>query len=162
MLEAIKARIAGVNAQTTGDVLRFAERAVRISDLVRFGISLVALVVGGLLVANTVMMSVYERIREFGLMRALGAKQGFIFGLVLLEALLLGVVGGLLGLVLGQAASGLVNWFTGREVGLALSAITFRLASFALLVAVVLGLLAGFLPARTASRLKVVEALGRL
>jgi putative ABC transport system permease protein len=55
-----------------------------------------------------------------------------------------------------------VNWFTGREVGLALSAVTFRLASFALLVAVVLGLLAGFLPARTASRLKVVEALGRL
>ena len=160
--EAIKARIAGVSAQTTGDVLRFAERAVRISDLVRFGISLVALIVGGLLVANTVMMSVYERIREFGLMRALGAKQGFIFGLVLLEALLLGVVGGLLGLVLGQAASGLVNWYTGREVGLALSAVTFRLGSFALLVAVVLGLLAGFLPARTASRLKVVEALGRL
>ena len=160
--KAIQARMAGVSAQTTSDVMRFAERAVRISDLVRFGISLVALVVGGLLVANTVMMSVYERIREFGLMRALGAKQGFIFGLVLLEALLLGVVGGLLGLILGQAASGLVNWFTGREVGLALSAVTFRLASFALLVAVVLGLLAGFLPARTASRLKVVEALGRL
>ena len=160
--EAIKARVAGVSAQTTGDVMRFAERAVRISDLVRFGISLVALIVGGLLVANTVMMSVYERIREFGLMRALGAKQGFIFGLVLLEALLLGVVGGLLGLVLGQTASGLVNWYTGREVGVALSAVTFRLASFALLVAVVLGLLAGFLPARTASRLKVVEALGRL
>ncbi len=160
--EAIKARIAGVSAQTTGDVMRFAERAVRISDLVRFGISLVALIVGGLLVANTVMMSVYERIREFGLMRALGAKQGFIFGLVLLEALLLGVVGGLLGLALGQVASGLVSWYTGREVGVALSAITFRLASFALLVAVVLGLLAGFLPARTASRLKVVEALGRL
>jgi putative ABC transport system permease protein len=160
--EAIRTRVAGVSAQTTGDVLRFAERAVRISDLVRFGISLVALIVGGLLVANTVMMSVYERIREFGLMRALGARRDFIFGLVLLEALLLGVVGGLLGLVLGQAASGLVNWYTGREVGLALSAVTFRLASFALLVAVVLGLLAGFLPARTASRLKVVEALGRL
>jgi putative ABC transport system permease protein len=160
--KALEARIPGIDAQTTGDVMRFAERAVRISDLVRFGISLVALVVGGLLVANTVMMSVYERIREFGLMRALGAKRGFIFGLLLLESLLLGVVGGLLGLALGQAASGLVNWYTGREVGLMLSAVTFRLASFALLVAVVLGLLAGFLPARTASRLKVVEALGRV
>lgn len=160
--QVLKQKIPGVNAQTSGDVMRFAERAVRISDLVRFGISLVALIVGGLLVANTVMMSVYERIREFGLMRALGAKRNFIFGLVLLEALLLGVVGGLLGLVLGQAGSGLVNWYTGREVGIALSAVTFRLASFALLVAVVLGLLAGFLPARTASRIKVVEALGRV
>ena len=160
--KAIKARVPGVSAQTTGDVLQFAERAVRISDLVRFGISLVALIVGGLLVANTVMMSVYERIREFGLMRALGAKRNFIFGLVLLESLLLGVVGGLLGLVVGQLAANLVNWYTVGEIGVALSAVTFRLASFALLVAVVLGLLAGFFPARTASRLKVVEALGRI
>lgn len=160
--KAIQERIPGVSAQTTGDVLRFAERAVRISDLVRFGISLVALVVGGLLVANTVMMSVYERIREFGLMRALGAKRGFIFGLVLLEALLLGLVGGLVGLGLGGLASTVVNWYTVREVGLALSAVTFRLSLFAMLVAVVLGLLAGFLPARTASRIPVVEALGRI
>ncbi|RDI94748.1 ABC transporter permease [Meiothermus sp. QL-1] len=160
--QALKARVPGIDAQTTGDVMRFAERAVRISDLVRFGISLVALVVGGLLVANTVMMSVYERIREFGLMRALGARRGFIFGLVLLEALALGLLGGFLGLALGQGASSLVNWFTVREVGLALSAVTFRLALFALLVAVVLGLLAGFLPARTASRIRIVEALGRV
>lgn len=159
---AIEARIPGVDAQTAGDVLRFAERAVRISDLVRFGISLVALLVGGLLVANTVMMSVYERIREFGLMRAIGARRRFIFGLVLLEALLLGLVGGLLGLLLGQVASFAVNWYTVREVGLALSSVTPRLAFFALLVALVLGLLAGVLPARTASRIPVVEALGRV
>ena len=160
--KAIKAEVPIVDAQTSGDVLQFAERAVRISDLVRFGISLVALIVGGLLVANTVMMSVYERIREFGLMRALGAKRNFIFGLVLLESLLLGIVGGLLGLVVGQLAANLVNWYTMGEIGLPLSAVTFRLASFALLVAVVLGLLAGFFPARTASRIKVVEALGRI
>lgn len=160
--KAIEAQIPGIDAQTSGDVLRFAERAVRISDLVRFGISLVALTVGGLLVANTVMMSVYERIREFGLMRAIGARRRFIFGLVLLEALLLGLGGGLLGLVLGQLASFAVNWYTVREVGLALSAVTPRLALFALLVALALGLLAGALPARTASRIPVVEALGRV
>lgn len=160
--EAVEARIPGIDAQTAGDVLRFAERAVRISDLVRFGISLVALVVGGLLVANTVMMSVYERIREFGLMRAIGARQGFIFGVVLLEALLLGLAGGLLGVVLGQLASLAVNGYTLKEVGLALSAVTPRLALFALLVALTLGLLAGALPARTASRIPVVEALGRV
>jgi putative ABC transport system permease protein len=159
---ALKERIPGLNAQTTGDVLKFAERAVRISDLVRFGISLVALIVGGLLVANTVMMSVYERIREFGLMRALGARRGFIFGLVLLESLLLGVAGGLLGLVVGQLGSQIVNWYTNDAVGLDLSTVTLRLALFALGVAISLGLLAGFFPARTASRLKVVEAMGRI
>ncbi len=159
---ALEARLPGLKAQTTGDVMRFAERALRISDLVRFGISLVALVVGGLLVANTVMMSVYERTREFGVMRALGAKRGFIFRLVVLEALLLASFGGLLGLALGSAVSQAINLYTLGQVGLALSAVTFRLSLFALLVALGLGLSAGLLPAYHASRIPVVEALGRV
>lgn len=158
----VDAAVPGVDAQTTGEVVKFMERAVRIGDIIRFGISLVALIVGGLLVANTVMMGVYERIREFGLMRAIGAKRSFIFGLVLLEALLMGLTGGLVGLVLGGLGSQVVNWFTVDAVGLPLSKITFRLAFFALSVATTLGLIAGVLPARTASRIPVVEALGRV
>ncbi|TBH20517.1 ABC transporter permease [Thermus thermamylovorans] len=160
--QALEAAVPGLRAQTTGDVMRFAERALRISDLVRFGISLVALIVGGLLVANTVMMSVYERTREFGVMRALGARRGFIFRLVVLEALLLALLGGLGGLALGGVVSHLINLYTLGEVGLALSAVTLRLSLFALLVALGLGLSAGLLPAYNASRLPVVEALGRV
>ncbi|GAA5334944.1 MULTISPECIES: ABC transporter permease [Thermus] len=159
---ALERAVPGLKAQTTGEVMRFAERALRISDLVRFGISLVALVVGGLLVANTVMMSVYERTREFGVMRALGAKRGFIFRLVVLEALLLALLGGIGGLALGSAVSQAINLYTQSEVGLALSAVTPRLSLFALLVALSLGLLAGLLPAHHASRIPVVEALGRV
>ncbi|APD09412.1 MULTISPECIES: ABC transporter permease [Thermus] len=159
---ALERAVPGLKAQTTGEVMRFAERALRISDLVRFGISLVALVVGGLLVANTVMMSVYERTREFGVMRALGAKRGFIFRLVVLEALLLALLGGIGGLALGGMVSQAINLYTLSEVGLALSAVTPRLSLFALLVALGLGLLAGLLPAHHASRIPVVEALGRV
>ncbi|BFH76787.1 ABC transporter permease [Thermus thermophilus] len=159
---ALEEAVPGVKAQTTSEVMRFAERALRISDLVRFGISLVALVVGGLLVANTVMMSVYERVREFGVMRALGARRGFIFRLVLLEALLIALLGGALGLGLGGAASYAINLYTLDQVGLALSAVTPRLGLFALGVALGLGLLAGLLPAYHASRIPVVEALGRV
>ncbi|MGQ9510777.1 MAG: ABC transporter permease, partial [Thermaceae bacterium] len=158
----LEAKVPGIKAQTTGEVMRFAERALRITDLVRFGISLVALVVGGLLVANTVMMSVYERIREFGIMRALGARRGFIFQLVLLEALFLALLGGALGMGLGGLGSWAINLFTTKEVGLALSAITPRLLLFSLGVALALGLAAGLVPARTASRILVVEALGRV
>ena len=159
---ALERAVPGIKAQTTGEVMRFAERALRISDLVRFGISLVALTVGGLLVANTVMMSVYERIREFGVMRALGARRGFIFRLVLLEALLLALLGGVLGLGLGGIASSAINLYTLDQVGLALSAVTPRLSLFALGVALTLGLVAGLLPAYNASRIPVVEALGRV
>jgi putative ABC transport system permease protein len=158
---ALEARVEGLKVETQGEVLRFAERALRISDLVRFGISLVALFVGGLLVANTVMMSVYERIREFGVMRALGARRAFIFRLVLLEALLLALLGGVGGLLLGVVGSSAINLYTQGEVGLALSAVTPRLALFSLGVALALGLLSGLLPAQMASRLPVVEALGR-
>ena len=159
---ALEEAVPGVKAQTTSEVMRFAERALRISDLVRFGISLVALVVGGLLVANTVTMSVYERVREFGVMRALGARRGFIFRLVLLEALLIALLGGALGLGLGALGAFANNLYTLDQVGLALSAVTGRLALFALGVALGLGLTAGLLPAYHASRIPVVEALGRV
>ncbi|AEB11349.1 ABC transporter permease [Marinithermus hydrothermalis] len=160
--EEVEALLPGLDAQTMSEVMRFAERALRISDIVRFGISLVALVVGGLLVANTVMMGVYERIREFGVMRAIGAKRRFIFSLVLAESLALSLTGGLLGVGLGSLGSWAVNLYTTEAVGIALSAVTPRLALFALGVALTLGLLSGLFPARTASRIPVVEALGRI
>ena len=118
--------------------------------------------VWGLLVANTVTMSVYERVREFGVMRALGARRGFIFRLVLLEALLIALLGGALGLGLGALGAFAINLYTLDQVGLALSAVTGRLALFALGVALGLGLTAGLLPAYHASRIPVVEALGRV
>ena len=158
----VDALLPGYKAQTTSDVMQFANRALRISDLIRFGISLVALIVGGLLVANTVMMSVYERIREFGVMRAIGARRGFIFGLVLYEALALALSGGVIGVFVGWLISTVINIYTIRAIAIPLSAVTPRLALFALLVALTLGLVAGLLPARTASRVPVVEALGRI
>jgi len=158
----LEAAIPGIDAQSTNEALKFAERSLRIGDLIRFGISLVALVVGGLLVANTVMMSVYERTREFGVMRAIGARRRFIFGLVLSEALFLALAGGLAGVFAGMLGSAVINAYTQEAVGLALSAVTPRLALFSMAVALVLGLLAGLLPARGASRIPVTEALGRI
>ena len=160
--EKLEAAIPGIDAQSTNEALKFAERAMRIGDLIRFGISLVALVVGGLLVANTVMMSVYERTREFGVMRAIGARRRFIFSLVLSEALFLALTGGLAGVAAGVIGSAVINVYTNHAVGLALSAVTPRLALFSMAVALVLGLVAGLLPARNASRIPVTEALGRI
>lgn len=158
----LKEAIPGIDAQSTTEALKFAERAMRIGDLIRFGISLVALVVGGLLVANTVMMSVYERTREFGVMRAIGARRRFIFGLVLSEALFLSLAGGLAGVLAGLVGSAAINVYTQQAVGLSLSAVTPRLALFSMGIALVLGLAAGLLPARGASRIPVTEALGRI
>jgi putative ABC transport system permease protein len=113
-------------------------------------------------VANTVLMNVYERFAEFGIMRAMGAKQGFVFRLVLLESLMLAVVGGVFGSLGAYLASIGMNAYTIAQIGIPLSAVTPRLVLFAFLVSLALGVLSGLLPARTASKIPVVEALGRV
>lgn len=151
-----------LEAQTQADFLKFIERALVISDAVRFGVSLIALIVGGLAVANTVMMGVFERIREFGTLRALGARPAFVSQLVLTESLLLSIVGGLFGVVLGLGGIAIVNWYTLDLAGIEMAALTPRLILLALGISLLLGLLSGLFPARSASRLNITEALGRV
>lgn len=151
-----------LEAQTQGDFLSFADRALKISDAVRFGISLISLIVGGLAVANTVMMGVFERTREFGTLRAIGARPGFVRELVLTESLLLSLVGGVGGLLLGLVGIWGVNLYTQNLAGFDAAALTPRLTVLALVISLLLGLVAGLLPARSASRLSINEALGRV
>ena len=151
-----------LEAGTQSDFLSFIDRALIISDAVRFGISLIALIVGGLAVANTVMMGVFERTREFGTLRAIGARPSFERSLVLTESLLLSLVGGVGGVLLGLAGIAGVNLYTQQLAGIDAAALTPRLVLLALAISLLLGLLSGLLPARNAGRMSIVGALGRL
>ena len=151
-----------LEAQTQADFLKFLDKALNISDAIRFGISLIALIVGGLAVANTVMMGVFERTREFGTLRAIGARPAFVRALVLTESLLLSVLGGVGGVLLGLLGIAVVNFYTQRFAGVDMAALTPRLTVLALLISLLLGLLAGLLPARSAGRVRITEALGRV
>ena len=151
-----------LEAQTQSDFLSFVDRALRISDAVRFGISLISLIVGGLAVANTVMMGVFERTREFGTLRAIGARPGFVRALVLSESLLLALVGGAFGILLGLAGIWGVNLYTQNLASIDAAALTPRLVALAFGISVFLGLTAGLIPARTAGNTVITEALGRV
>ncbi|WP_425146970.1 ABC transporter permease [Deinococcus sp.] len=150
-----------LEAQTQSDFLSFVERALKISDAVRFGISLISLIVGGLAVANTVMMGVFERTREFGTLRAIGARPGFVRSLVLSESLLLSLVGGAFGILLGLVGIWGVNLYTQNLAGIDAAALTPRLTLLAFGISLLLGLMAGLLPARTAGNTVITDALGR-
>ncbi len=150
-----------LKAQTQGDVVQVLDRAIAIGDAFRFGISLISLIVGGLAVANTVMMGVYERTKEFGVIRAIGAKPSFVFQLVVWESLLMALLGGVGGIFVGWLGTLAVNFAVRDLISVEIAQITFRLAALAIGVATVLGLLSGLLPARNASRLVITEALGR-
>jgi putative ABC transport system permease protein len=159
--EQLLAKYPDLGFQTRGDVLSVAERGIQISDVVRLGISAIALIVGAIAVANTMMMSVFERTREFGVVRAIGAKPGFLFRLVLLEAILLSIVGAIAGVILGRLGMIVVNNIANNLIGLDVAALTLRLVLFAVAVALLMGLLSGLLPAFRASRIPIAVAMAR-
>jgi putative ABC transport system permease protein len=128
---------------------------------VRLGISAIALIVGAIAVANTVMMSVFERTREFGVIRAVGARPRFLFGLVLSESLLLALAGAAGGILVGWVGVYFVNRVALDQLGLEVALVTPRLAAFAVLVAMVMGLVSGLLPAGRAARIPIAAALAR-
>jgi len=118
--------------------------------------ALLALVIGGLSVVNTMIMAVSERVREIGLKKAVGAHTGDVLREYLMEAGFIGLIGGVGGYVLGFGLTGLINASTGASP---LFLITPKLTILVIGFAVVLGSLAGVLPALRAARRDPVTAL---
>lgn len=158
---AVRERFPALGARTSSELFAQVNASLRVSDVVRLGISAIALIVGAIAVANTVMMSVFERTREFGVIRAMGARPRFLFGLVLTESALLAVAGAAVGVLLGGLGVRAVNHLAYDYVGLHVALLTPRLVAFAVLVALAMGLLSGLVPAARAARLGVAAALAR-
>jgi putative ABC transport system permease protein len=118
------------------------------------GIAAISLLVGGIGVMNIMLVSVAERVREIGLRKALGATPTLILRQFLLEASLLGLTGGVLGLAVGYAGAAVLPNLISQPVTIsALSAVG------ALVVSLALGLVAGVYPAQRAARLAPIDAL---
>ncbi len=126
-------------------------------------IAAIALFAGAFLVFNTMSMTVSERLRELGLLRAAGARRGQIMRFVLSQALILGIAGSLAGIVLGSLFAVGIAGFVGAigSVPLAQPVLPVDAMALAVVIGVALTLAAAFEPARRASRLQPVEALSR-
>lgn len=132
--------------------------ATIIINLVVMGSALIAIVVGSLSVINTMVMSISERVREIGTKKAIGASDADVMREYLAEAGFMGLIGGLSGLLSGWLLILLINRAT-EATGSTIFMVTPRLAVGAVVFATILGLVAGFLPARHASRLNPIQAL---
>ncbi|MBK9088778.1 MAG: ABC transporter permease [Holophagales bacterium] len=117
-------------------------------------ISGISLVVGAIVIANIMLVSVVERTKEIGIRLAIGAKKRDIRRQFLLEAALLSLGGGAVGVLFGWIISSLINAFTPLP-----TLVTPGLITMGLLLATLTGLLAGVFPAVKASRLPPIEAL---
>jgi putative ABC transport system permease protein len=136
------------------DIQKSQARSQSLMTLVLLGIASISLISGGVGVMNMLLFSVTERTREIGVLSALGMPQATIRGLFLLEALLLCLCGGVLGIGLGALASwGLSKWANWPWV-LDLTAI-----AVSLIFTITVGLLAGWWPAHRAATMLPIDAL---
>ena len=117
-------------------------------------ISGISLLVGAIVIANIMLVSVVERTKEIGIRLAIGARKGDILRQFLLEATLLALGGGAVGVLFGWVISSLINAFTPLP-----TLVTPFLITTGLLLATLTGVLAGVFPAVKASRLPPIEAL---
>ncbi len=113
----------------------------------------ISAVVGGIGISNTMFMSVLNRTREIGVLKSLGATDKDIMLLFLVESLLLGLIGGLLGMVLGLGIIHVAN-----QHGIS-APVDFVMIFVVILFAALIGVLAGVIPAKRAARIPPVEAL---
>ncbi len=138
--------------QSAQSSLEIISNITNILSLALGGIAAISLLVGGIGVANIMLVSVTERTREIGLRKALGAKRKDILAQFLLEAVILSLSGGLIGITLGLGGSLIL-------ARLLVSAVTPWSIILAFAFSILVGVIFGMAPAIRASRLSPIEAL---
>ena len=123
------------------------------------GIASISLLVGGIGIMNIMLISVLERTKEIGLRKALGAQDEDILLQFLLEALMIGLFGGILGVTLGWGISALIRAVAANASTSLNPVITSGSVLLSTLFSIVIALVFGIYPARRAARLEPVEAL---
>jgi putative ABC transport system permease protein len=147
-------------------ILQQANRVFAVINVMLASVGGLALFVASLGIVNTMIMSIYERTREIGTLKAIGASRGDIRGMFMLEAGLIGLLGGAVGIVggwlLGILLNQVIGWYIEREqlpIAATFFVTPWWLALAALGFAALVGVVAGLYPAARAARLDPLVAL---
>ena len=142
------------HVDSQADILSTVQETGKTFTMLLAGIAIVSLVVGGSGIMNIMFVSVTERTREIGIRKAIGAQKRDILGQFLVEAIIVSLSGGLIGIVLGILASRFASQFGGWSTVVTSASV---LLSFSFAFGV--GLFFGFYPARKAALLNPIDAL---
>ncbi len=167
----VQSRITGMGFQANSNMqwLEQSQQTMNMVEAVLGGIGAVSLLVAAIGIVNTMMMSIYERTKEIGIMKVLGCDMRNIRNLFLMESGAIGLIGGLTGLGISYGLSAAINKLASgsSEVGMmmgmggdsGISYIPPWLSGFAILFAIAIGTVAGYLPAKRAMRLSPLAAI---
>ena len=158
----------GYDASSMIQMVEELNKFTNIAQMVLGGIGGVSLIVAAIGISNTMVMSIYERTKEIGVMKVIGASLEDIQGMFLTEAALIGLIGGIIGLIFSTGGSMVLNFLTkgmnlfgfgGSGEAPPLSVIPIWLYLLGMFFTTVVGLVSGYLPARRAMKLSVLSAL---
>ena len=154
----------GFQASSNADWMKQSEQQSNMIQAVLGGIGAVSLFVAAIGIANTMMMSIYERTKEIGIIKVLGCDMKVIRNMFLLESGFIGFMGGVVGLIFSEGVSFAINHLlnvgqtmTGMSGNI--SRIPLWLAAASLAFAVFIGMAAGFFPALRAMKLSPLAAI---
>ena len=163
----------GLKSESQMQYIKPMQETAKMLELILGAIGGVAMLVSAINIANTMIMSIYERTREIGIMKVLGCKVGDVKKLFLFEAGLIGFFGGTIGVGLSYLVSWLLNkygsdifsglmgggMYGGGGAEAPMSIIPFWLPFFAAGFGILVGLISGFFPALRATRISAIEAM---
>jgi len=156
----------GHEAYSLNDQLESMKETAGVIQLVLGGIGAISLLVAAIGITNTMVMSIYERTKEIGIMKVIGASIGDIKRLFLFESALIGLLGGILGIGFSYLLSfvlnrfgGMFGNFFGAGMDSKISIIPLWLVVAALFFSALIGIISGYYPARRAMRLSALEAI---
>ena len=157
----------GYNTWSATELLENVKEQMAMIQAVLGGIGAISFLVAAIGISNTMVMSTYERTREIGIMKVLGCKLSNIMTLFLLEAAIIGLCGGILGIGFSYGVSAILNYFSasgalsgiGAGDGMPSSVIPLWLAICGAIFSTLIGLISGFYPALRATRLSALEAI---
>lgn len=151
----------GLSCWSMADMINQMQESSRSLQLMLGGIGGVAMLVAAISICNTMLMSIYERTREIGVMKVLGCKMSKIGAMFLTEAGIIGLGGGILGLSISYILSWVINTvIAAHGAGDTFrSVIPFYLAVGALVFSILVGVLAGLYPSQRAMRLSALAAI---
>jgi hypothetical protein len=156
----------GFQVESLKTILDVINRAMIVLQTMLASVGTLALLVASIGIANTMIMAVYERTKEIGIMKAVGAAPGQIRALFVVEASMIGLLGGIIGTILGWLLGVFLNWlilailrWQEMDVRGTFFVVSWWLVVGALAFAALVGLLAGLYPAARAARLAPLDAL---
>jgi len=156
----------GLNAYSMVEVLEQANKTQAVMQGVLGGIGAISLLVAAIGIANTMIMAIYERRKEIGIMKVIGARIRDIRRMFLYESSMIGFIGGVIGVAFSYGVSHFLNTVGARFLsvnigtgGSKLSIVPVWLAILGMVFSAFIGLISGFLPARKATKLSALSAI---